>query len=305
MKMRRCISILLSILLLVTAASCSKNEPQPTAAPESSPAAPQTDAEPSGQTGSGGFTYENLANENAVSTLVFAYRNVQVLRYERDELVSETYYFDRGGEIVWTRRVIDADLGETYICGDRDTVYFKEDGHLQFSCYLDEDADSGEDYDFEADISALLMDGTVMNIQSAGEDLWRFEIRGAEYAPGAVCRCTATKQTLTVKTIEWDYGDGDTIRIELQHGDDVQVKDFGFSDSFDKPMRKVTCICTLHDASGRPTITTHVFDVPFNAEPLFESTHELNLYLDEGLTKEYVYPGDGEGYTVYATDAMG
>ncbi len=305
MKKNRCISILLSALLLVSFASCGKDEPQPDSLTEVSSAASQTDAEPSGQTTAGGFTYENLANENAVSTLVFAYRNVQVLRYENGVPVSETYYFDHGDKTLWTRCIIDPDLGETYTCGDRDAVYFREDDHLQFSCDLDGNADSSEDYDFEDDISALLMDGTVMNIQSAGEDLWRFEIRGAEYAPDAVCRCTATKQTLTVKTIEWDYGDGDTIRIELRHGDDVQIKDFGFLDSFDKPTRKVTCVCTLHDENGKPTSATHTFDVLYDAEPLFYTSHELNLYLDEGLTKEYVYPGNGVDYTVYATDAMG
>lgn len=310
-KRIRFLSVLLAALLLVLCAGCGGNDnPQPDY-PKEDPLsqtqtdASQTDIEPSAQPEPDGFVYEDLLRENAVSTLVFAYRNVQLLRYENDELCSETYFFDHGENTVFTRRTVDPDSEDILSCGVGDSVYFKDGDHLQYSCYLAEDVDPDADGSFEDSVCAQLMEGAVENIESAGEDLWRFEIRDAEYAPGVVCRCTATKQTLTLKTIEWDYGDGNISRVELRHGDDVKAKDFGLLDGFDKPMRKVTCVCTLHAENGDPTTSTYTVDAPYNAEPLFVHSRELNLYLNKDLTKEYVYPGNGRDYTVYATDAVG
>ena len=308
MKHTHRIAALLLALLLLALAGCGKEEAlpdRPTEGPTATTKTAETVEAESVKPSSGGFTLDDLTRENAVSTLVSAYRNVQMLRYDGGTLSSESYYFGHGGETVRTRRTVDPEVGEACFCDVQGVGYYLDGDHLQFSCYLDEDAELlGED-DFEYDVSDQMLRGTVENIESAGEDLWRFEIRDKDLAPDAVCRCTATKQTLTLKTIEWDYGDGSGSRVELRHGEAAQTKDFGMLQNLDKPTRKVTCVYTLHDAQGRPTTDTYSVETPYNAEPLFVHSRGLNFYLDEGLTKAYDYPGDGVDYTVYATDAMG
>ena len=253
-----------------------------------------------------GFTIEDVVRENTVSNLISAYGNVQMLRYENDTLYSETYYFPRDGKPVWTRRTVDPEIGEDFYCFIDETGYSKEDDHLQFTVFVDEEDDSGEDYSIDFDICEQMMDGEVGRIESADADTWQFEIVNDEPSSDIVCRCTVTRQTLTLKTIEWIYGYNDsTSRIELRHGSDVKAQDFGMLQAFDKPTRTVRCICELHDENGKPITSERTVETAYNAEPLFASSNVLNLYLDKNYTKEYVYPGDGIDYTVYATDAMG
>ena len=300
------------VLALLWCAGCG-NTAQPANAPTFSAATDavqttdETAAEPVSAAASDHFTMEDVMRENAVSTLISAYQNVQMLRYENDKLYSETYYFLHDGKPIWTRRSIDPENGEDFYCFANEVGYFKEGDHLQFSVFLEEEDDSGEDYSIDFDICGQMMDGEVGNIESLDADTWQFEIIDDELPPESEvsCRCTATKQTLTLKTIEWNYGYGSSSRIELRHGSDVKAKDFGMLDGFGKPTHKVTCIAELHDENGKAFKAERTVDAVYNAEPQFVSSNLLNYYLDKNYTKEYVYPGDGVDYTVYATDAMG
>ncbi len=292
------ISFLMAILLVLLLAGCGKtatNDPTDVTEAETLPAVSAKEA---------GFTLEDVLRENSVKTLVSAYGGVQTMRYEGETLYAETYYFMYAGKIVSTCCATDPDGETAYSCTVDNVAYEKVGDHLQF--FYDLEAEKTEDYVFNDSVTAQMLDGTIQRIEEPDEDTWRFELRDDEQSSEVVCRCTVTKQTLTRKQIEWAYGDGTGAKIEIKHGSDVQTKEYGMLDGFAKPLRTVTCVCTLHDKKGKPAEKTYKAEVPYNVEPLWISSKELNSYLNKELTKEYKYPGNGEdGYTVYVTDAMG
>lgn len=307
MKRICALSLVLALLLCAGCGGTAQhaNEPTVSAAAESSQKA-SDDSTEAASAPAAGFTIEDVVRENTVSNLISAYGSVQMLRYENDALYSETYYFLHDGKPVWTRRTVDPEIGEDFYCFINETGYFKEGDHLQFTVFVDEEDDSGEDYSIDFDICEQIMDGEVGRIEGTDADSWQFDIRNDALSSDIVCRCTVTRQTLTIKTIEWLYSYKNSVsRIELRHGSSVQTNDFGMLHDFDKPTRTVRCISELHDENGKPITFERTVETAYNAEPLFASPTVLNLYLDKYYTREYVYPGDGIDYTVYATDAMG
>ena len=150
-----------------------------------------------------------------------------------------------------------------------------------------------------------MLDGAIDRYEEPDKDSWCFELRDPDQDDDVSCRCTVEKESLILKQIDWDYGDGTTSKVEIKHGADVMTKEFGMLDGFAQELRKVTCVYTLHDKKGAETEKKVELKVPYNVEPVWKSAHELTFYLDEGLTKAYKYPGNGKDYTVYATDAKG
>lgn len=295
MKTMKTVSLLTALLLVLLLASCGTGTPESEneTIPESTVSAQEA-----------GFTIEDVLRENSVRTLVSAYGGVQAMLYSDDQMYSETYYFMYAGKLVSTCRTADPDEEYAYSCTVDSERYDKVGDHLQFAYDLEPDS-SGDSESFEP-ITVQIPDGTIQWIEAPDEDTWRFEVRD-EKDPSVVCRCVVTRQTLTLKQIEVDYGkEGGTTRIELTHGSEVQTKEFGMLDGFAQKLRTVTCVCTFHDKSGKPTEKTYKLEVPYNVEPLWVASREVNVYLNKELTKEYSYPGNGEeGYTVYVTDAMG
>ncbi len=79
-----------------------------------------------------------------------------------------------------------------------------------------------------------------------------------------------------------------------------------FLDSWDKPLR--TLILHWENFEGSELKTwTETVRVPRDWEylPYEGRWGNYTVYLDEGYTKPYVYPGDGPGYTLYLTTAKG
>lgn len=293
-------SLIMALLLVLLLAGCGKTatkEPQTEAEtiPESTVSAEEA-----------GFTLEDVVHANDLQALVSVYGGVQSMRYENDELCAETYYFMYAGKLVSTCRMTGADEEDAYACTVDNARYEKVGDHLQFSYDLEPEAEQSDAFAFSDAVTAQMLDGTIQWIEAPDEDTWRFELRDAENPSEVACRCTVTRDALTLKQIDWDYGDGTTAKIELLHGADVMTKEFGMLDGFAKDLRTVTCVCTMHDKQGKETEKTYKVDVPYNVEPVWTASRELNVYLDKGFTKEYKYPGNGEeGYTVYVTDAMG
>ena len=54
---------------------------------------------------------------------------------------------------------------------------------------------------------------------------------------------------------------------------------------------------------GEDQVVTVEVPATWEVQPQYNSTP--NLYLDMDLTIPYRYPGDGEAYTIYASDAEG
>lgn len=75
---------------------------------------------------------------------------------------------------------------------------------------------------------------------------------------------------------------------------------------FDAWNGKLKTVTVIYD--GEVT-SVKEFEIPYNWDILPEnnnySSPPIALYLDEGYTQEYEYPGDGVDYTIYVTTAMG
>ena len=293
------ISLVMALLLVLLLAGCGKGA---TKAPEKET---ETIPESTVSAEEAGFTLEDVVRANKVKTLISTYGGVQSMRYEGDELYAETYYFMYAGKTVSTCRYADPDEEFAYYCTVDNERYDKAGDHLQFVYDLEPESEPEKGYAFDDDIAGQMLDGTIQWIEDADKDTWRFELRGEEKA-WVACRCTIEKQSLAIKQIECDYGEDGTTRIDVTHGAEVQTKEFGMLDGFAKDPRTVTCVFTKHDAAGKPSDKTYKVEVPYNVEPLWIASRDVNVYLDKELTKEYKYPGNGEkDFSVFVTDAMG
>lgn len=80
-----------------------------------------------------------------------------------------------------------------------------------------------------------------------------------------------------------------------------------YLDSWKGPLRKVTLVWE-NWANGEPQVTRETVEVPADWEylPWEARWDEYTIYMNEGYTKPYIYPGDGtEDYTLYLTTAKG
>lgn len=80
-----------------------------------------------------------------------------------------------------------------------------------------------------------------------------------------------------------------------------------YLDSWKGPMRKVTLVWENWE-NGGPQVTRETVEVPADWEylPWQARWDDYTIYMNEGYTKPYAYPGDGtEDYTLYLTTAKG
>lgn len=121
----------------------------------------------------------------------------------------------------------------------------------------------------------------------------------------------------TALTLELDYGtlalrklsyyseDGQRMGgVEVHY--DAALPEFSFLKSWDEPLRKVTVV--REDwTSGARDLSTTVYKLPADWEylPWEGRFGEYTIYMNEGYTQPYAYPGDGADYTLYMTTAKG
>lgn len=80
-----------------------------------------------------------------------------------------------------------------------------------------------------------------------------------------------------------------------------------YLDSWKGPLRKVTLVWE-NWADGEPHVTRETVEVPADWEylPWQARWDDYTIYMNEGYTRPYAYPGDGtEDYTLYLTTAKG
>ncbi len=117
--------------------------------------------------------------------------------------------------------------------------------------------------------------------------------------------CYVDKQTLNiVKTVH--DNDGYVVEEEYIYNEPNEL--MNVLDDWKGEMKNVTVVYETYK-DGNPVTYTEEYEVPYGWEVIADNnlydTPEFSVYLDEGYTQEYEYPGDGIDYTIYVTTAMG
>ena len=312
MRFVRHLSALGIALALLTASACGAAPAAESTTGETS--VPETTAAETTQTASmpsetakafvqSGFTAEDLQRENALTNLVSAYSKVRVRSYYNGKPEGETNYFWHDKQIVSAQKNLFE--GETYYSGTIGNIHFDKTaaGTLRGEYWIGQAQD--ELY-YENEISAMVFMGKVTEVTDEG-DKWAFRVlpKEQDVYETSVCRCVVEKETLALDEVTLTLENGDVVRHTIEHSPMLELDDFGLLDGLDRPFRTVRICTVLHDDAGKETFDSVSVSVPDNIEVIPSYERELALYMNESLSKEYVYPGDGHNYTVYATDAMG
>ena len=117
--------------------------------------------------------------------------------------------------------------------------------------------------------------------------------------------CYVDKQTLNiVKTVH--NNDGYVVEDEYIYNEPNEL--VNVLDDWNSEMKTVTVVYETYK-DGNPVTYTEEYEVPYSWEVVADNnlydTPAFSVYLDEGYTQEYEYPGDGIDYTIYVTTAMG
>jgi len=113
---------------------------------------------------------------------------------------------------------------------------------------------------------------------------------------------TLDRNTLDIKRVEYSLGDGEDVVVEYIYGEFVEGAEL--FDTWNGQKKNITIVAEMYD--GDTAIKTEkIFEMAADWELVPESWEEIALYGNEDYTQEYQYPGYGEDYTVYVTNAMG
>lgn len=259
------------------------------------------------------FTYFDLVRANRLTTLLETYGNVKYINTYGENSSTEVSCFTFNGDIF---RVVksecDGEVYESASCGN-DIYLSKEDGRLMDYRYISEpeegapvDTPDGDEeaYYYDDCISCLVTPGEIKDLVENGDE-YTFTIEDVGFGmySDAERTCTVDKGTLALKKLVISYEDcpDDVYEFTLGPGAD----DMGVFGDWDGKFRTVTVNAVIYDEYGQETDTAYHFRTFSNAELIPTYYTELALWMNEGFTEEYAYPGDGEDYSIIVTNAMG
>ena len=243
------------------------------------------------------FDWDLLLEQNRISTLVRIFPAVRIeYSYDTDR---ETWIFLRGGELCVLNVTDEMIYGEYR--GARFEYGPDEKGvaRARISSF-DENAGSIEASD--TILSDLFSLAAVMNYEGTDGDCIRIRAT-SEY--GYRQDFEINRGTLALMREAYYYDSNEPVStVSVSYPE--TLPDFSFLDGWDKPLRRVTGIWEDF-IDGALRVREENYELPGDWEFLpWEGRYgEYTIYMNEGYTRTYFYPGDGMDYTLYLTVAKG
>ena len=263
--------------------------------------------------GGANFTLEDVATANLITKLLSVYSSVEVRSEFGGEEGDVTSYFKKNGEVC---SVCAGEIDGVstysgfygacrfYVAEDEEDL---SDVHLVSTVYPLEDVMDGDGPDYDYEITALIEFGRIVNLTEQ-DGIYSFDVEldygwEDEAEPAVPVHYEIDKGSLALRSIVWDKGTEYESSRTFTYN--AQVDTHGLLDGWDRPLRTVTFVTELHDAQGKATTTTFKAQAPQNLELLPELEGDFAIYNNKEMTEPYHYPGHGQSYTLYVTDAMG
>ncbi len=241
------------------------------------------------------FTTEDLIKANSVTAILDKYSSVKINTNNGESIKSIGYYnskpfvievFDYDGveeifgwydgfDLIWTERGIRAEKyietlfdAEAFIFEDEISVYFEG-----YEFALKEETDTCY----------------ILTITSGWQDAIESRVYYVDKESLLLNKIVTTMNSEEIYTIEYEYG--------------AEINDYGLIEDLDGYYKEVWLNCSLSNYTQEIKYTV---ELPGNWEFIPVSrTAVLNLYLKEDFTEPYIYPGDGNSFSLYCTDSVG
>lgn len=246
------------------------------------------------------ITDREIYTANSVSYLLSVYNSIRIT-CEYDGLSVIKYIFNKNGKPVFiednrqseeTREVRFWYNGFNFsLEGDRVKVNFS----------LEELPDTNSDFPFEYMISDNVT-GEVVEYIGESDGCYEFSVTGRDEEIHYAENHFFDKKTGAVKKTICSYDGKELSRTYFDY--DTPVAYASVLDGWDGKLKEVTVIAVMAEDYAE-SVVTKKYSIPADWEMLPYSYEEAEVYLDEGMTKPYRYPGDGVDYTIYVTNIMG
>ena len=243
------------------------------------------------------FDWDALLAANSLKNVFSLYDSVKVRNNVKD--VMPTWIFRRNGSLCILR------TGTDYAEGEYRGCWFRyepgEDGKLRPRISGFDEA-SGDDDARDAFLSKYVFGASVVNLEGVDGDLirTRMDFTGDWSEDVAIDRGLLLLRESRSQSAE----NGETIVTSFTYGE--TPPEAKYLDSWDGPMRSIRLVWEdWYD--GEPHVRHETVSVPLDWEylPWEARWGDYTIYMNEGYTRPYAYPGDGVEYTLYLTTAKG
>ena len=243
------------------------------------------------------FDWEGLLAANSLKN-IFSMADCVKIRNNVNG-VMPTWIFRRNGDLCILR------TGEDYAEGEYRGCWFRwepgEDGKMR-ARISGFDPDCGDTEARNEYVSNYVLGAAIVKFDRIEDDLIRTHITysGGWNEDVAVDRGLLLLRETRTRT----DGPVDPIVTEFSYGKTTPAADY--LDSWDGPMRKLTLVWEDWTGGSR-NVRQETVRVPVDWEylPWEARWGDYTIYMNEGYTQPYAYPGDGVDYTLYLTTAKG
>ncbi len=245
-----------------------------------------------------GFTWAELLAANSLENILSIYPSVKITNsYEEDRMAMRIFL--RGGELCVMRG------WEGYSSGHYRGCTFEyeqtQDGTMRVRVSaIDEGADTVEARN--AIITDYLSGAAVMQLDRIDGDLIRTH---TTYTGDWLQELAVDRGTLVLRELSHRI-DELTPPVVNSFCYTEPAPAFTFLDGWEKPLRKVTLVWESY-YGGTREVRTETVELPADWEyiPWEGRWGDYTIYMNEGYTQSYAYPGDGTDYTLWLTTAKG
>ncbi len=248
------------------------------------------------------FTLYDLYEANRISNLLSIYKSLKTVDVMDDATYTE-YYFTKNDKVACINKWEYNDGYKSLAGWYRGADFVEDDGRI-YSDIKFENLGKNAEFPYEYKLSAGF-DRVTVELIEEGSDYYVIRTEGIfETAENEYTNTyTIDKGTLAITKAVYQYGSSDIItETKFEYG--AYVENTELLDGWSAPLRTITVISEQTTESSHSTLTTKI-ELPADWELRIMGDGEIAVYLDEGYTQYYEYPGDGKDYTLYATTSLG